>query len=93
MPLEHRFSALLLFSNSGKSPYSFICAVAMVQNCHFQSSVGNRRQGQLHASQPGTGSCHLHPLKNPRLLPEKWAKTSVVGILQHLHNKKRFNPK
>jgi hypothetical protein len=30
--------------------------------------------------------CQLNALKNPKFLPEKWAKTSVVGKLQPLHN-------
>jgi hypothetical protein len=34
------------------------------------------------------GSCHLTPPKNPVLLPDKWAKTSVATILQQLHNAK-----
>ena len=34
------------------------------------------------------GSCHLFPQKNPALLPDKWARTSVVTILQQLHNPK-----
>ena len=37
-------------------------------------------------------SCHTNDVKNRVLLPEKWAKTSVVGVLQHLHNQKRLNP-
>ena len=32
------------------------------------------------------GSCHKTPHKNPKLLPAKWAKTSVVILLQHPHN-------
>ena len=34
------------------------------------------------------GSCHSQPLKNSSFLPEKWANTSVVTILQQLHNAK-----
>ena len=30
--------------------------------------------------------CHAEVAKNRVLLPEKWAKTSVVVLLQHLHN-------
>ena len=42
---------------------------------------------------PSTEFCHRVADKNPRLLPEKWAKTSVVGKLQHVHNKKRSQHK
>jgi len=32
------------------------------------------------------GSCYVHFIKNPELLPSKWAKTSVVNDFQRLHN-------
>lgn len=32
------------------------------------------------------GSCQILPLHNAKLLPEKWAKTSVVVVLQEHHN-------
>lgn len=32
------------------------------------------------------GSCHVHSKKIPQLLPEKWARTSIVIELQQLHN-------
>jgi hypothetical protein len=34
------------------------------------------------------GSCQDALHKNPNLLPHKWAKTSVVIVLQHPHNLK-----
>jgi hypothetical protein len=32
------------------------------------------------------GFCHIREAKNPQILPEKWAKTSIVIKLQQLHN-------
>jgi hypothetical protein len=77
---------VVLFNNSGKSPYRFVFEVAMVQNCHFSTHAASARNWQLYASKPPTGSCYSQAPKNPEFLPEKWARTSVVGILQHLHN-------
>ena len=34
------------------------------------------------------GSCQMTLHKNPNLLPVKWAKTSIVILLQHTHNLK-----
>src|SRR5215213_10228785 len=79
MPLEHQFSALVLFDNSGNQHTGLGSKPQWSKTAIFvlRGSFGPLRVGE---------SCYAQRLKNPMLLPEKWARTSVVGILQQLHN-------
>ena len=80
MPLEHRFSAFVLFDNSRE---------ITIQICVRRRNGPNLPISSMAAYclKPINRILLLTASKNPKLLPEKWARTSVVGKLQHVHNK------